>query len=191
MSEEIRMVALRIRSLRELSGYAIGDISGATGVPEDVYAGYESGDADIPVSFLYELAHLYKVDLTVLLTGEEPRMRAFFVVRRGKGASVDRRRDYKYQSLAYGIGDKLMEPFLVEVAPKDGPLSRYSHPGQEFIHVQEGKLLVVIGCHEVALEAGDSVYFNSGYEHAMKAAGEGPARFLSVIADGQANPAKA
>lgn len=191
MSEEIKMVALRIRSLRELSGYSIENVSAATGVSAEVYAGYESGDADIPVSFLYELAHLYRVDLAVLLTGEEPHMRAFFVVRRGRGASVDRRKDYKYQSLAYGIGDKLMEPFLVEVAPKDGPLNRYSHPGQEFIYVQEGKLLVVIGCHEITLEAGDSVYFNSGYEHAMKAVGEEPARFLSVIADEQANPAKA
>ncbi|NLG36723.1 MAG: helix-turn-helix transcriptional regulator [Clostridiales bacterium] len=184
MSEEIRMVAMRIRGLRELSGYTQEDVAEKAGVPLGTYREYESGETDIPVSFLYGLARLYAVDLPVLLTGDEPRMRSFFVVRRGKGASVDRRRDYKYQSLAYGMSGKTMEPFLVEVAPREGTLNRYAHVGQEFVYVLEGTLHIMIGSHGVVLEAGDSIYFDSGREHAMNALGGKPTRFISIIADG-------
>ena len=106
MSEEIKMVALRIRSLRELSDLSTEEVSRVVNVPVEVYEGYESGAADIPVSILYQLASLYHVELTVLLTGEDPHMDDFFVVRRGKGVSVDRRKDYGYQNLAYGFTNK-------------------------------------------------------------------------------------
>jgi quercetin dioxygenase-like cupin family protein len=180
MSEEIRMIALRIKGMRELAEYTPEDISRLTHVPVETYLNYEQGETDIPVSFLYELANLYHVDLTVLLTGEDARMHSFFVVRKDKGFSVDRRKEYTYQSLAYGLSNKLMEPFMVSVDPSEG-LHQYSHPGQEFVHVMDGVLRIALGKHVVDLNPGDSVYFDSSILHGMQALGDTPARFLSVI----------
>jgi len=56
-----------------------------------------------------------------------------------------------------------------------------NHPGQEFDYVIEGRLLVSIGGHELELEEGDSLYYDSGEMHGMKALGGKRARFLAMI----------
>ena len=60
---------------------------------------------DIPVGVLQSMAKKYNFELTTLISGDEPHMRHYFVTRKGKGLSIERRRDYKYQSLAYGFAD--------------------------------------------------------------------------------------
>ena len=43
----------------------------------------ERADANIPASFLYQVAQKFHVDLTSLLTGEEPRLHVYAVTRAG------------------------------------------------------------------------------------------------------------
>jgi quercetin dioxygenase-like cupin family protein len=62
------------------------------------------------------------------------------------------------------------------------PTEFNSHPGQEFNFVLEGSLMVIVDGHEVVLNEGDSIYFDSGYQHAMKALNNLSSRFLAVIA---------
>jgi quercetin dioxygenase-like cupin family protein len=78
---------------------------------------------------------------------------------------------------------KKAEPFLITVAPRaDGAKPEVNaHPGQEFDFVIEGTLRVFISHQEIVLEAGDSLFFDSGYDHAMEAVGDRPAKFLAVI----------
>jgi transcriptional regulator with XRE-family HTH domain len=183
MNEQIRQIAERIRWLRETAGLSAGSLAQELGVAAAMLSDYESGSADIPVSFLYQAAQRFGVELSSLLTGEEPRLHVYQLTRSGRGVSVERRRDYGYQSLAFNFIDKRMEPFLITVPPRSEaePVPLNSHPGQEFEHLLEGKLAVVVGSHEVVLEPGDSLYFDSSKPHGMKAIGGKPARFLAVI----------
>jgi quercetin dioxygenase-like cupin family protein len=56
-----------------------------------------------------------------------------------------------------------------------------SHPGQEFNYVLDGKLKIVINGYEIIMNEGDSLYFDSGLEHGMKALNGKPASFLAII----------
>lgn len=183
MSEEIRQIAERIKGLREIAGISQEDLAKEMGISLETYHEYESGNVDIPVSFLYEVATKFKVELTAILTGENPRLHIYSVVRSGKGASMERRKEYKYNSLAYNFVHKKAEPFLVTVDPdpSDAAVHYNSHPGQEFNYVLEGTMKVVINGHEIVLNEGDSLFFDSGYSHGMKAVGNKPAKFLAVI----------
>jgi quercetin dioxygenase-like cupin family protein len=183
MPDKIRLIAERIRGLREIAGESVATLARELNVSPEEYRKYESGSVDIPVGFLYDLAHRFNMELTVLLTGEEPRLHTYCVVRADKAPSANRRKEYRYRDLAYNFAGKKAEAFLVTVDPKPGKgkLPVYSHPGQEFNYVLSGTLKVVIDGHELLLEAGDSLYFDSGKGHAMAAVGRGPARFLAVI----------
>ena len=183
MQEKIREIAARVRELRELSDVSIAAMASHLNIPESKYSAYESGEDDIPASILYEIAQWLKVDMAVLLTGESPRMHVFSVTRKGHGVSVERRKQYKYQNLAANFCGKKVEPFIVTVEPRaeSGEITKHSHPGQEFNFILEGSIKYYIHNNEVVLEAGDSIYFDSGYDHAMEAAGNMPARFLAVI----------
>jgi transcriptional regulator with XRE-family HTH domain len=183
MSESIKQVAQRLRVLREISGETVQKIAKAMRVAEDEYIRYESGKQDIPVSLLYEAANYFKVELTALITGEEPRLAHYSLVRRGTGPSVKRRKEYKYQDLAYNFKHKKAEIFLVEAGPAKGKKKPHfnSHPGQEFNYCLEGTLKIYIGKSETILKPGDSLFFDSGMEHAMEAMDKKPAKFLAFI----------
>jgi mannose-6-phosphate isomerase-like protein (cupin superfamily) len=135
---------------------------------------------DIPVGILYQIAQRFQVELTTLLTGEEPRLHTYALTRAGQGVSVDRRKDYQYRSLAYNFIHKRAEPFLVTVDP--GPEHFNSHPGQEFHYVLTGTLRVLLDQHELILEPGDSLYFDSSVAHSLTALHNAPAQILAVIA---------
>lgn len=183
MSEQIKAIAIRIRELREISGLSAGTLAKEMGVSTETYVGYESGEIDIPVGFLYELANKYKVELTVILTGSEPKLRSYSIVRKGDGVVVDRKKQYHYLSLAYNFVGKKAEPFMVTIDPKeeDDDVSLSSHPGQEFNYMVEGRLQIFIDGHEAILETGDSLYFDSQKPHGMKALDDKPAKLLAII----------
>jgi Uncharacterized conserved protein, contains double-stranded beta-helix domain len=182
MRENAREIAQRIRGLREDVGVSIAEMADTVGVDEKQYSAYESGAAEIPASILTEVAAKLKVDLGLLLTGEAPKMTLFSVTRKGRGASVDRRQGYKYESLSASFREAKIEPFIVtlpETSPK-APIPQNVHPGQEFNYVLEGKMLIKVQDNEVELEPGDSVIFDATKPHGMKAIG-GQVKFIAII----------
>lgn len=183
MTENLEQIATRLKGLREIFDYSIQDVAGQIGVSEDFYQAVETGRVDIPVSVLYDVAHLFNVELTAILTGDAPRLHVYSLVKKGAGLSVDRNKPYKYQSLAYNFLHKKAEPFMVTVEPGDEPGEPYrnAHPGQEMNYVIEGSLKVVIDKHELILNEGDTLYFDASRPHGMMAQNGKPAKFIAVI----------
>jgi len=183
MNEQIQLIAERIKELREIAGISAESFAHELTIETELLLNYESGKIDIPVGFLYRVAHRFNLELSSLLRGDEPKLHVYSVVRKGKGLNVDRRKQYKYESLACNFIQKKAEPFVVTVEPvsTDAQPEFNSHAGQEFNYVLEGTLMIVVDGHEIILNEGDCVYFNSEYRHAMKALNNRQARFLAII----------
>lgn len=182
-AETIKQIGQRLKGLREVLDIPEQEVADLIEVPLDHYRRMESGEADPSVYRLSKIAKRYGIDLDVLLFGEEPRMSAYFVTRKDQGLSVDRRKDYKYQSLAAGFRGRKADPFMVTVdpMPEEKNHSKNSHDGQEFDYVVEGELEITIGEKVITLRQGDSIYFDSGSRHCMRAIGDRPCRFLCVV----------
>ncbi len=175
-------IAPRLRGLREAVDLTIEELAEKTGVSAEDVTRYESGEVEIPVSYLFSVASLCQVDLTVLLSGGEAHLHEYSLVKSGNGLNVDRRKSYDYKSLAYRFSGKRMEPFLVTVPPRsENELSFTSHSGQEFIYVLEGRLEIRLGSKILELAPGDSFYFSSRTPHALRGLDNAPAQFLDVI----------
>ncbi|MDY0266277.1 MAG: XRE family transcriptional regulator [Methanimicrococcus sp.] len=181
MQEKIIEIANRIKELREVSDVLPEEVAAHLDISVETYLDYENSKADIPASQLLEIANYFKIDMSLLLTGESPRMNVFTVTRNNKGVSVERRSQYKYQALTEKFIGKKIEPFIVTAEPKKDEPTLHSHSGQEFNYILEGSLKIYIHNNEVILNEGDSIYFDSSYPHAMKALNEKPAKFLAVI----------
>ncbi len=173
MKETLEEIGARLRELRELSKVTVGEMSNYLKIPEETYNCYEEGKLDIPASVLIEAARKLDVDVGLLLTGQEPKMNIYTVTRSGEGTEVERRKQYRYQSLAGKFMHKKAEIFIVTVEPRKGMVadkpSIYSHKGQEFDYVLEGTLKIYIRDQEVVLNEGDSIFFDSSYGHFMEA----------------------
>lgn len=182
MTETLKEVGIRIKAIREISDLSTADFAKSINLDTETYIKYENGEADIPLSVLTAISSAYKVEITALLTGGEPRLQRISVVRKGKGLSIERRKEYKYQDLAFNFIHKKAEVFYVTAEPfKEAATHAYSHPGQEFNYILEGTLKVMFNGKEYILEEGDSVYFDSGYNHTMSAVGDKPAKFIAVV----------
>lgn len=175
-------IAPRLRGLRDALDLSVEDMAAQLDVSVADVTHYESGENEIPVSYLFNIAQVFQVDLTVLISGKEAHLHTASLVRAGKGLSVERRKDYDYKSLAYRFVGRKMEPFIVTVPPKEKEALTFNeHPGQEFIYALAGRLELTLGQTVYVLEPGDSLYFTSRTPHALRGLDGQPAKFLDVI----------
>ena len=183
MNEQIKQIAERLIGLREALEITPEEIAGVCNISTEDYLRLETGNVDISVSLLHQIAQTYNIELTALMFGNEPKMNTWYVTRKGKGEAVERTEVYKYQSLAAGFSKRKADPFMVTVSPKanDEPVYLNSHAGQEYNYVISGRLLLQINGKDLILETGDSIYFNSKLPHGMRALDGQDVCFLAVI----------
>lgn len=183
MDEQIRQIGERLRGLREGLDISVEEIAGLCGITPEHYLRIESGEADPSVYRLSKIARRYGVALDVLMFGEEPRMSSYFLTRSGQGMAVERRKSYRYQSLAGGFRGRRFDPFLTQVdpLPGDARFSKNAHDGQEFDYIVEGRMEITIGSKVMELGPGDSIFFDATQPHCMRALDGRPVRFLVVV----------
>jgi mannose-6-phosphate isomerase-like protein (cupin superfamily)/DNA-binding XRE family transcriptional regulator len=181
MNDQIKQIAERLRGLRDSLGLSVSEMAErCKRTSEDILL-YEAGEADIPMSFLFDIAQNFNIDTSTLISGDEPRMTSYFLTRYGKGKSIERNKAYKYQALASGYKHPKAEPFEVTVDPDKNEIHLNSHEGEEFDYVVEGRLLFQINGKNLTLNPGDSIYFDSSNPHGMKALDNEPVKFIAII----------
>lgn len=180
MQMDLTSIPSRIKELREILEIETADMAEKLDITEENYLSYESGEQDIPISKLYEIAAVLGVDFTTLLTGRTPKMNTYAVTRKDSGAKVERYPGYDYSSLCYNFKGREMEPMLVHLSPDDEQPALVSHGGQEFNYILEGTVCVTVGSKKITLEAGDCLYFDPMIPHGQQAV-DAPATFLTVI----------
>lgn len=183
MGEQLKEIGMRLAALRDACDLSEAEVARQMEVSEEEYRAYERGEKDFSFSFLYNAAKVLGVDVLDIMSGESPRLSICTVVRAGEGYAIKRRAAYDYRHLAFTFRKKLAEPFLVTVDPDEGEVTPtlHAHGGQEFNYVVSGQMQFYIGEISYVLNTGDSVYFDSGTAHAMKALGGEPCQFLAVV----------
>lgn len=189
MEPNIVEVAGRVRALREDLGLSIEDMAEATGRTPEEYATMESGAEDLSFTFLYRCAEKFGVDMIELLTGENPHLTGYSVVRAGQGLSIKRREGFEYLHLAPNFRYKLAEPFMV-TAPfreeeQDVPIHLSRHEGQELNFIVSGRMRFAYEGNVEELGPGDTLFYDSSRGHGMIATGGEPCRFLAIVLKAQ------
>ena len=181
-------VALRIKEMRNIMGYTTLEMAEKTEVTEAEYVRLESGEIDIPFSFIHKCALVFGVELTELLEGSSANLTGYTVTRKGKGQATAKEEGIDIKNLAPKFRNKLAQPYYVHyeysAKQQNEPIHLATHSGQEFDLVLKGKLKVQVGNHTEILEEGDSIYYNSSNPHGMIAIGGGDCEFLAVVLAG-------
>jgi mannose-6-phosphate isomerase-like protein (cupin superfamily) len=185
MNYEIKDVSARLKATREYLDITAEAMAEKTQTPIKDYIILESGEKDLSLSFLNDCAGALGVELIELLTGTEPRLQKYSIVKAGKGLPIDRRIGFTYQHMAHLFKHKKIEPLIVTApyseAEQGKPVHMSNHDGQEMNFIIKGKMKFTIGDKTELLEAGDCVYFDSSVPHGMVAAGGQDCEFLAVL----------
>jgi len=181
MTEQLAEIGGRLAGLRDIMDIPLETMAGAMKLGKEEYLAYERGQRDFSFSFLYNAAGILGVDVVEIISGESPRLKTCALVRKGEGFKITRNDAYDYKHLAFTFSNKKAEPFLVTVEPREGETpALHTHEGQEFNYMVSGRMEFHLDGISYELEEGDSVYFDSGVPHAMKALGE-QAKFIAVV----------
>jgi len=184
MDTSIKEIAERIKGLRELSELSQQELAEQTNIPLETYIAYESGTLDFSFTALNNISEKLGIDLIELLTGENPHLSRYGIVRKGKGLNIKRCEGLIYEHLCYNFKNKLAECFHVTVpyieSQQNMPISLSAHEGQEFDYVLSGSLKIQLDNHTEILYEGDSIYYNSSRPHGVAAAGNKDCIILAV-----------
>lgn len=187
MTDMLKDVGARLKALREICDLSINYLAEQTNITPEEYIAYENGEKDFTFTFLYKLSKIFNVDITILMTGEAPKLSSYSLVRANKGFPIKRRQGFQYQHMSYLLKNKKAEPFIV-TAPYDASINTEncplnSHEGQELDYIIEGELTVIIKNHIEVLQPGDVIQYDSATEHGMFASSERGCKFLAVVLD--------
>jgi len=182
MGYQLKEVAERIRTLREIAGYTQEQMAEKTEITVDEYVKLESGELDFGFTFIYNCADIFGVDIKDLLEGSSPNLSIYNVTKKGEGLRIERKSGFIYDNLAPRFKDKVVEPFLVTIPyDPDAKPSYSSHEGQEMDIVVKGKLSIEINGRKEVLTEGDTIYYNSSYPHALKAVGGSDCKIYAFV----------
>jgi len=184
MTGQLVEIGGRLSALREIMDLSPEAMAEKMNIEIGEYNDYEIGKKDFSFSFLYNAATILGVDVLDIISGESPKLSTCALVKKGTGYDILRRSAYNYKHLAFTFRNKKAEPFLVTVEPKadgSGDVVKHSHAGQEFNYMLDGSMELFLGDTVYQLDEGDSVYFDSGVPHAMKAVGSTAAKFLAIV----------
>lgn len=185
MEYSLKQIAERIKGLRELMDISPEEMAEFTDVTVDEYLAHESGESDFSFTFIYKCAERFGIDMVDILKGSSPTLSSFSISRKGEGIPIERREGFSYLHMAPFFKDKTAEPFYVKTKyskeAEDAPISLSKHEGQELDIVIKGTLKVQVEDKTEILEAGDTIYYDSGKGHGMVAIGGEDCEFYAIV----------
>ncbi len=188
MENPLSLVAERVRGLRQMMDIPLEEMAAVTDSTVEEYAAFEEGRVDANFTFLFKCAVRLGVDLSELVTGDDPKLSFYTVTRKGEGMPIKRRAGFDYQHLAAMLKNRLSEPFVVTAKYSEeeqhAPIHLSTHEGQEMDFVLSGALKVQLEDHTEVLHAGDSVYYDASHRHGMIAVEGEDCQFLAVVVRG-------
>ena len=190
IQEEVKALDIgsQVRELRQRKGLTLQNVSDLTGLSKPLLSQIENNIAAPPIATLLKISKALGVNIGYFFQ-DAPSDHRIAVVRRDERKKDMRRSHqeadnvgYMYESLAYPMIEKHMEPFLVDIEPRsEEELIFYNHRGEEFLYVLEGEVEVRCADRIISLGHGDSIYFDSSLPHALRGLNRRSGKALAVV----------
>lgn len=165
-------VGPRLKWLRGQRGMTLAALSSATGISTSTLSRLETGQRRPSLELLLPLAQAYRVPLDELVGAPEvgdPRVR--LKPRRVNGRVVIPLTPQPGSVQAWKI---LIPGSQIRPEPR-------AHEGYEWLYVLSGRMRLILGAHDLTLEAGEVAEFDTHVPHWFGSADGAPAEVLSLF----------
>lgn len=179
-----KKIGERIKRLRLKKSMGLVEMGKLTGLSASFLSQLETGRVVPTLRNLARIAMVFNKDLSYFF---DPEPHTLFRIHRHN----ERMRlpqsgvndpTYYFESLAYLVPDRTLDPYLAEFIPlkKGMDVKSHVHGGFEFLYVLSGQMEIRHGAQVAVLEPGDSVYFDASTPHSYRCAGEEKATVIIV-----------
>ncbi|GAB3806181.1 helix-turn-helix domain-containing protein [Micromonospora zhanjiangensis] len=167
-------VGPRLRALRQQRGTTLTQLAEATGISVSTLSRLESGGRRPTLELLLPLARAHQVPLDELVgapdTGD-PRVHPRPIVRHG----------VTYLPLTRRPGGLRAFKLIMPPGSPTGDRSQKTHEGHEWLYVLSGRLRLLLGEHDLALDPGEVAEFDTRVPHRLSNPGPQPAELLVLF----------
>ena len=183
------LIGNRIKNIRETKSISLKDLAERSGLSFDQISRIEDNKDFPSLAPLIKIARVLGMRLGTFLDDQDalgPVISRKEQIKEGVSFSTNQTSSHthmNYFALSPDKSGRHMEPFIIQVAPKDEEVEFVlsSHEGEEFIYCLEGELEISYGAENYILKAGDSIYYDSIVDHHVHAAGKEGAKILAVV----------
>jgi transcriptional regulator with XRE-family HTH domain len=179
-------IAQRIKMSRRKKRMTLDMLAERTGFSKSYLSHIECRRREPTITTLTKIAYALGEDALFLISGVHPEtVQAGFVLTRpnerkqmpgGFGPP-----GYKYESLAYKRGNRLLDAFIMEL-PSDFPPEPTAYEGHSVAFVLEGSHEFVYDGQSHVVDEGDFYYFDPIRPHMAKSLGDKRSKILVVFA---------
>src|ERR1700733_2091868 len=158
---EEKRIGERIKRLRLKKSMGLVELGKHTGLSASFLSQLETGRVVPTLRNLSRIAMVFSKDLSYFFETEPNAI--FRVHRRNERVRLPQTGvtspTYYFESLAYMVPDRHMDPYFAEFMPlaKDAEPKAHVHPGFEFLYMLEGELDLHHGDQACTLEPGDAI----------------------------------
>lgn len=166
----------KLRALRLKKKMGLVELGSHTSLSPALLSKIERGKLIPTLPTLLRIAMVFNVGLDFFFT-ERAKKQVLEVVRkkdrlRFPATPGSDKPSYFFESLDFPAVERKLTAFYAEFQSVEPDQAReHQHPGVEFIYVITGKLLLRVAEQDHALEAGDSIYFDSTAMHSYRKQG--------------------
>lgn len=177
----------KLRALRLKKSMGLVELGRHTGLSPALLSKLEREKLYPTLPTLLRIALVFNVGLDFFFT-DEHRRTVVSIVRKNERIRLPERPGvaevpYYFETLDFKSNERHTNSYLADFQLLElEKLRPHHHPGSEFVHVMKGKLALKIGGEDYELDAGDSIYFDSGVPHTYRRIGKAPCRALVVTA---------
>ena len=175
-----------IRDLRVGKNLGLEQLGKHTGLSAGMLSKIERGHVFPTLPTLLRISMVFGVGLEHFFKPAEEKPALAVVHKKDRlrmPNTTEGRPKFHFESLDFPVSDRRIESYLAEFSSAV-PTEPHAHAGAEVIYVIEGSLDIQIHGDVHSLREGDSMYFDSRYEHTYSRAGETNCIALIVIGNG-------
>ena len=181
---EAYRIGEKVRSLRIAKGLGLAQLGEHTGLSAGMLSKVERGQVFPTLPTLLRIALVFGVSLEHFFAGGEQRP-VLEIVR-----ASDRLRlpnppgaapAFHFESLDFPVQGRKTEAYLADFAAGAPASPPHEHQGVELVYVIEGAFALNIHGKRHELGCGDSIYFDSGFEHSYCASPSSDCRIIVAV----------
>lgn len=174
----------RIKRLRLKRSMGLVELGRQTGLSASFLSQLETGRVVPTLRNLARIAMVFKKDLSYFFDPESHPL--FRLHRRGDRVRLPQsgaaEPAYYFESLAYLVPDRTLDPYLAEFLPvrQTAEVRSHVHLGFEFFYLLAGSMEIRYGSQSHLLDAGDTAYFDASTPHSYRCSGNEKASAIIV-----------
>jgi transcriptional regulator with XRE-family HTH domain len=175
----INEIADKIKDLRKEKGLTLKDLSTKTGLSVSFLSQVENGASSLAITSLKKIAEAFDVAINYFF--DVPQVHNFLVKSEEEEIFKMEGSDSEFIRLSGDFPNRKLEALITIIPPEHKHGSNFTHPGEEFVYVLEGALIVDINGTEYLVKAGDSIHYPSTLSHQWANPLKQETKILSVL----------